>query len=79
MSLVKNMITSIAARDYYHSINTEELNTYFKELEGILNWQPLTEWIKRFDYLSTMSLLNSAITPSVLPRHILKSESLKMT
>ena len=67
--------SAIAARDYYRAITTEELNTYFKEVEGILNWRPLTAVSSKsndFDYLSLMSLLNSAILPSVLPGQILK-------
>ena len=36
--LSKNLISAIAARDYYRSIITEELTTYFKEVEVILNW-----------------------------------------
>ena len=80
VGLAKNLITAIAARDYYRSITTEEVCTYFKEVEGILNWRPLTAVSSSnidFDYLSPMSLLNSAITPSVLPGHIVKSESFK--
>ena len=70
----------IAGRDYYRGITTEELTTYFKEVEGILNWRPLTSVSSKFndfDYLSPMSLLNSAITPSVLPRQILKVRKYK--
>ena len=37
--LVKNLIVSVAARVYYNSITTEELSSYFKEVEGILNWR----------------------------------------
>ena len=80
VGLAKNIITAIAARNYYRSITTEELGTYFKEVEGILNWRPLTSVSSRtndFDYLSPMSLLNSALTPSVLPGHIIKSESFR--
>jgi hypothetical protein len=80
VGLAKNVITAIAARNYYRSITTEELGTYFKEVEGILNWRPLTSVSSRtndFDYLSPMSLLNSALTPSVLPGHIVKSESFR--
>ena len=32
VGLSKNLIAAIAARDYYRSINTEELSTYFKEV-----------------------------------------------
>ena len=49
-------------------------------MEGILNWRPLTSVSSSsndFDYLSPMSLLNSAITKSVLPGHMVKSESFK--
>ena len=49
------LIAAIAARDYYRSITTEELSTYFKEVEGILNWRPLTSVSSSsndFDYLS---------------------------
>ena len=80
VGLAKNLIAAIAAGDYYWSIMTEELCTYFKEVEGILNWRPLTSVSSSsidFDYLSPMSLLNSAITPSVLPGHIVKLESFK--
>ena len=80
VGLWKKLIAAIAVWDYYRSITTEELTTYFKEVEGILNWRPLTSVSSKtndFDYLSPMSLLNSAIAPSVLPGHILKSESLK--
>ena len=42
VGLAKNLITAIAAHNYYRSITTEELGTYFKEVEGILNWRPLT-------------------------------------
>ena len=80
VGLSKKLISAIAARDYYRAITTEELTTYFKEVEGILNWRPLTSVSSKtndFDYLSPMSLLNSAITPSVLPEHILKYESVK--
>ena len=42
VGLAKNLISAIAARDYYRAITTEELRTYFKEVEAILNWQPLT-------------------------------------
>ena len=80
VGLAKNVITAIAARNYYRSITTEELCTYFKEVEGILNWRPLTSVSSRdtdFDYLSPMSLLNSALTPSILPGHMVKSESFR--
>ena len=80
VGLAKGVLSAIAARDYHRSINTEELSTYFKEIEGILNWRPLpsvSSSSNDFDYLSPMSLLNSAITPSVLPGHIIKSESFK--
>ena len=80
VGLAKKLIAAIAAREYYRSITTEELCTYFKEVEGILNWRPLTSVSSGsidFDYLSSMSLLNSALTPSVLPGHIVKSESFK--
>ena len=40
VGLAKNLIAAIAAREYYRSITTEELCTYFKEVEGILNWRP---------------------------------------
>ena len=78
VGLTKNIITAIAARDYYRSITTEELCTYFKEVEGILNRRPLTSVSSSnidFDYLYPMSLLNLALTPSILPSHIIKSES----
>ena len=80
VGLAKNLIAAIAAQDYYRSITIEELCTYFKEVEGILNCRPLTSVSSGnndFDYLSPMSLLNSAITPSVLPGHMVKSESFK--
>ena len=80
VGIAKNLITAIAARDYYRSITTKELCTYFKEVEGILNWWPLTSVSSSnidFDYLSPMSLLNSAITLSVVPGQIVKSESFK--
>ena len=80
VGLAKSVITAIAARNYYRSITTEELSTYFKEVEGILNWRPLTAVVSSsndFDYLSPMSLLNSALVPSVLPGHIVKSESFR--
>ena len=80
VGLEKNLVTAITAQNYYRSITTEELNAYFKEVEGILNWRPLTSvssGTNDFDYLSPMSLLNSAITPSVQPGHIMKSESFK--
>ena len=79
VGLAKNLISAIAARDYYRAITTEELRTYFKEVEGILNWRPLTAVSSKsnFDYLSPMTLLNSAILPSVLPDQILKSESIR--
>ena len=59
VGLAKNLITAIAARNYYRSITTEELSTYLKEVEGILNWRPLTSVSRAtndFDYLSPMSL-----------------------
>ena len=55
VGLAKNLISAIAARDYYRAINTEELNTYFKEVEGILNWRPLKAVSSKssdFEYLS---------------------------
>ena len=57
VGLAKNLITAIAARNYYHSVTNKELNTYFKEVEGILNWRPLTSvssGTNDFDYLSPM-------------------------
>ena len=80
VELAINLISAIAAGDYYRAITTEELNTYFKEVEGILNWGILTtvsSISNDFDYLSPMSLLNSAILPSVLPGQILESESIR--
>ena len=80
VGLAKGVLSAIAARDYYRSINTEELSTYFKEIEGILNWRPLTSVSSSsndFDYLSPMSLLNSALIPSTLPGHMVKSESFR--
>ena len=80
VGLAKNLIPAIAAIDYYQSITTEDMNTYFKEVEGILNWRPLTSVSSSsndFDYLSPMSLLNSTMTQSVLPGHMVKSESFK--
>ena len=78
MGISKKLISSIAARDYYHAITTEELTTYFKEVEGILNWKPLTSVLSKSNGFD-ISLLNnnSAITPPVLPGHILKSERVK--
>ena len=63
-------------RDYYRAITTKELNTYFKEVEGFLSWRPLTAISSKmndFEYLSPMSLLSSALIPSVLSGQILKS------
>ena len=37
VGLAKNVITAIAARNCDRSITTEELCTYFKQVEGILN------------------------------------------
>ena len=37
VDLAKNLTAAIAARKYYRSITTEELCTYFKEVEGIFN------------------------------------------
>ena len=77
VGLAKGVLSAIAACDYYRSINTEELSTYFKEIEGILNWRPLTSVSSSsndFNYLSPMSLLNSA---STLPGHMVKSESFR--
>ena len=78
--LSKNLISAISARDYYRAIKSEKLSTYFKEVQGILNWRPLTAVSSKmndFEYLSPMSLLNSALVPSVLPGQILKSESVR--
>ena len=80
VGLSKNLISAIAARDYYRAMNSEELSTYFKEVQGILNWRPLTgvsSKMNDFEYLSPMSLLNSALVPSVLPDQILKSKSVR--
>ena len=76
VGLAKNLISAIAARDYSRAITTEKLKTYFKEVEGILNWRPLTAVFNKsnnFDYLSLISLLNSAILPFILPGQIFKS------
>ena len=58
VGLAKNIISSISARNYYPSITTEEMCTYVKELDGILNWRPLTAVlsdVSDFDYLTPMS------------------------
>ena len=39
---MKTLLKPIPGKEYYRNINDEELITYFKEVEGILNWQPLT-------------------------------------
>ena len=73
VGLDKNLVSAIAASDYYRAITTEELRTYFKEVEGILNWRPLTAVSSKshdYDYLSPMSLLNSSTIPSVLSGQI---------
>ena len=36
VEISKNLISTIADRNYYHAITTEEFTTYFKEVEGIL-------------------------------------------
>ena len=80
IGLAKTLIASIAAREHYRSITTQELCTYIKKVERIFNWRLLTSVSSSsidFDYLSPMSLLNSAITPSVLPSPMVKSESIK--
>ena len=68
----KNVISAIAARDYYRSINTEELNTYFKKAKGILDWKPLTplsDDIDDFHCLCPMSILN-LVQWSILLSHL---------
>ena len=80
VGLAKGVITAIEARNCYRSITREELSTFFKEVEGILNWRPITSVTSSandFDYWSPMSLLTSALTPSVLPGHIVKCQSFR--
>ena len=82
VGLSKHLLSAIAARVYYRAITSEELRTYFKEVEGILNWRPLTavsSKVDNFDYLSPMSLLIAAILPSILPGQILISEGIRKT
>ena len=65
VGLSKNLINTIATRDFYRSITTEDLITYFiKEVEGILNWRPLTSVSSKTKYFC-------------FTWHILKTESLK--
>ena len=80
VGFAKKLISATAAREYYRAINNEELNTYCKEIEGILNWKPLTAVSSKsshFAYLYPMSLLNSGPLPSVLPDQTLKTESIR--
>ena len=38
----KNLVLSTLASNYFRKISGEELRTFFKEVQCILNWRPLT-------------------------------------
>ena len=79
IGLSKHLISATAAREYYRSINTEELSTYFNEVERIWNWRLLTAVYSKhddFDYLSPISILNAGTLASGLPGHFIKFDGI---
>ena len=70
VALTKSFILSTLTKNCFLKITEEEMLTFFKEVQGILNWRPLTAVSNRIDdfgVLTPFSLCSGGLHHSVPP------------
>ena len=79
---VKRLLKAVYQKECYRTLNLEEFETFLKEIEGILNWRPLTSLSddpEDFACLSPMSILHLGLDTPLPVGKILKSDDYRKT
>ena len=79
VGVTKSLILSTLASNYFRKISGEELRTFFKEVQCILNWRPLTPVssdIHEYRTISSMSIMHMGVVPPAPSGRFRKAEGL---
>ena len=74
----KSLILSTLASNYFRKISGVEFRSFFKEVQCILNWRPLTPVssdIHEYHTISPMSIMHMGVVPPTPLGHFMKAES----